>query len=182
VSRTAVGQLARLYAQARDRLAGRLDGLTEREWSWAPVPGAWSVRPRAEAVSPHPDGAGAYVIDYDLAEPRPAPFTTIAWRLTHLAVVTNSYTDYGFGPATHDFAEDVMPTGPAEAVGWWQRTADVFAGHLDALTDDALDAPRTYPFNPHAATAGSAVRIVLDETIHHGAEIGCLRDLLRVLP
>lgn len=181
MSRVAVEQLARLYQRSRERLAARLDGLTDEEFRWAPVPDAWSVRRRGEAVSPDPDGAGAYVMDYDLADPDLAPFTTIGWRLVHLAVVNNSYTDYAFGPGTQRFDEDVIPGDAAAAIAWWDATATAFATHLGALADAGLEQPRTYPFNPHAATVGSAVRIVLDETTHHGAEIGCLRDLLLVM-
>jgi uncharacterized damage-inducible protein DinB len=182
VDRAAAALLARQYARSRERLADRLAGLTDDEFRWAPVPDAWSVRPKGRQVTPHADGAADYVIDYDLAEPLPAPFTTIAWRLVHLAVVTNSYTDYAFGPATHDFAEDVIPGDAAGAVAWWRATAETFAAHLDRATDADLEQPRVYPFNPGADTVGSACRIVVDETTHHGAEIGCLRDLLRVLP
>ncbi len=182
MDRVAAAQLARQYARARDRLAARLDGLTDAEFRWAPVPDAWSVRRRGEEVTPDADGAADYVIDYDLSEPTPAPFTTIAWRLVHLAVVTNSYTDYAFGPATHDFDDDVIPGDVPSAVAWWQATAAAFAAHLDAATDADLDRPCTYPFNPYAHDVGAAARIIVDETTHHGAEIGCLRDLLRVLP
>lgn len=180
--RSAVDQLERLYTGARTQLAARLDGLTDYEFFWAPVPDAWSVRRKGEQVTPNADGAEDWVIDYDLAEPRPAPFTTIAWRLVHVAVVTNSYTDYAFGPATHAFENDVIPGDPAGAIAWWQQTADTFAAYLAKTTDDDLEQLRAYPFNPHAATLGSAVRIIVNETTHHGAEIGCLRDLLRVLP
>ena len=54
-------------------LRPRLDGLTDDEYFWQPVPDCWTV---------HPDGA----IDFAYPPPEPAPFTTIAWRLAHVIV------------------------------------------------------------------------------------------------
>ncbi len=36
----------------------RLAGLTDEEYFWEPVPGCWSIRPRAEATSPMAAGGG----------------------------------------------------------------------------------------------------------------------------
>lgn len=49
----------------------RLEGLTDEQYLCEPVPGAWSVRPRAEAVTPMADGAGEMVIDWAYPEPDP---------------------------------------------------------------------------------------------------------------
>ena len=65
-------------------LRPRLDRLTDEEYRWEPVPGAWSVRPRVVATAPMAVGAGANVIDYEYPEPVPAPVTTIAWRMGHI--------------------------------------------------------------------------------------------------
>jgi hypothetical protein len=35
-----------------NQLRPRLDGLTDREYFWEPVPCCWSIRPRAEATTP----------------------------------------------------------------------------------------------------------------------------------
>src|SRR5690349_5344942 len=51
-----------------------LDGLTDDEYLWEPVPGCWSVRRR---------GAGWFV-ERTHPAPTPPPVTTIAWRLAHL--------------------------------------------------------------------------------------------------
>ncbi len=62
-------------------LRARLDGLTDDEYFWSPVPDAWSVRPRSSSVAPVQVGVGDFTVDYAFPEPVPAPFTTIAWRL-----------------------------------------------------------------------------------------------------
>ena len=36
----------------------RLEGLTDDEYRWEPVPGMWSIRPRAEATTPMAAGGG----------------------------------------------------------------------------------------------------------------------------
>jgi hypothetical protein len=53
-------------------LRPRLDGLTDQEYFWEPVPGMWSVR------------SGR--IDFSYPPPTPEPVTTIAWRIGHLLV------------------------------------------------------------------------------------------------
>jgi hypothetical protein len=65
-----LAQMDEVYARLRERL----EGLTDDECLWEPVPGCWTV---------HRDPSGAWVTDY--ADPDPAPFTTIGWRLVHLA-------------------------------------------------------------------------------------------------
>ena len=54
-------------------LRPRLDGLTDNEYLWEPVPGCWSLRPRAEARSAMAAGAGDTVADFEYPEPVPAP-------------------------------------------------------------------------------------------------------------
>src|SRR5690348_15768413 len=58
-----------------NQLSKRLDGLTDDEYLWSPVPDAWTVRPGRPGS-----------IDFAYPEPVPAPFTTIAWRLGHVIV------------------------------------------------------------------------------------------------
>ena len=57
----------------RHQLRPRLDGLTDDEYFWQPVPDCWTL---------HPDGS----IDFAYRPPQPVPFTTIAWRLAHVIV------------------------------------------------------------------------------------------------
>jgi DinB superfamily len=59
-----------VYTRTRDRL----DGLTDTEYFWEPVPDCWTIRLA---------DSGKYQAD-DSDSPGIAPFTTIAWRLWHL--------------------------------------------------------------------------------------------------
>src|ERR1700712_4897816 len=57
----------------QQQLRPRLEGLTDDEYFWEPVPGCWTL---------HRDGS----IDFEFPAPEPAPVTTIAWRLAHVIV------------------------------------------------------------------------------------------------
>jgi len=54
------------------QLRPRLDGLTDDEYFWQPVPGCWAISLR---------GAGEFTMDYATAPHDREPVTTIAWRL-----------------------------------------------------------------------------------------------------
>jgi hypothetical protein len=69
----------------RAQLRPRLDGLTDEEYSWAPVPGCWGVRRRGDSSAPARLGAGGYLIDLAGRDLDPPAVTTIAWRLARRA-------------------------------------------------------------------------------------------------
>src|SRR5690625_757344 len=78
-----LGQLTWHWEQ---QLRPRLDGLTDHEYLWKPVPDAWSIAPRGESDAPITAGSGTYLVDFAMPEPDPAPVTTVAWRFAHLLV------------------------------------------------------------------------------------------------
>src|SRR3954468_7671590 len=61
----------------RTQLRPRLEGLTDEEYRWEPVPGSWNISRRDD---------GERAIHFAYPEPVPAPVTTIAWRLAHINV------------------------------------------------------------------------------------------------
>ena len=89
------------------RLRRRLDGLTDDEYLWEPVPGCWSV---------HRDPSGAWVTDYAEPDPDPAPFTTIGWRLVHLADCKVMYHEWAFGERRLTFPDLAAPATAAAAL------------------------------------------------------------------
>jgi hypothetical protein len=158
------------FEDVRSRAFARLDGLTDAEYLWEPVPGGLTVRAgadgtwRADALPP--------------VDPEPAPFTTIAWRSWHIG--SDCLRGY------LGFFDDDSPGGdplewPGTAAGSiavlaqdWAR----FVSKVAALGDDRL-------LQPMAPRGGSyrhesyllLVLHALDEVAHHCAEIGVLRDL-----
>lgn len=86
----------------RDLLRPRLEGLTDAELFWDPTSGgrpAWTVHSAAEQRTAHQAGAGELVIDFDLVDEQPQPFTTIAWRLGGLRSVDDARMQQPCGPA-----------------------------------------------------------------------------------
>src|SRR5580765_7087506 len=98
-----VGLLLDQVDSARGILRARLEGLTDEEYLWEPVPDCWSVRPRGQTRSASPAGTGEWVLDsFDYharprQEPSPTPFTTIAWRLGHLYLGFSMRWEWTFG-------------------------------------------------------------------------------------
>jgi hypothetical protein len=162
----------------QEHLRPRLDGMTDDEYLWEPVPG-WNVRPRREARTPMAAGAGDVVVDFELPEPTPAPFTTIAWRMAHISVGV-----FGLRAASH-FDGPPIAYDTVE----WSLTAAGGLALLDATYRSWIEGVRTLGDAGLARPCGPAegpfadyplAALVLHinrEAIHHGAEIALLRDL-----
>ncbi|MGR6963064.1 DinB family protein [Geodermatophilus sp. URMC 61] len=97
----------------RTQLRPRLDGLTDEEYRWEPVRGAWNVRPRGTGAAPIQAGRGDFTIDFAVPQPDPAPVTTIAWRIGHV-VVDAAHAAWTAGVRSLDEQRLRRPCGPAE--------------------------------------------------------------------
>lgn len=147
-------------------LRPRLDGLSDDEYIFEPVPGCWTL---------HRDGR----IDFEDPEPVPAPFTTIAWRLAHVIVgvlAMRNHSHFGGPPADYSswpYAQDATTA--------LQQLDDAYRGWIAGvrgLDEDALWRPVGEAEGPWAAHP--MIELILHinrEVIHHGAEIACIRDL-----
>jgi hypothetical protein len=157
-----------VYQRTRNRLAG----LTDDEYFWEPVPGCWTIRQ---------EDSGEYRADY-AGDSETQPFTTIAWRLWHLIA------NYG-GKRNPEWLGLQREPGGFESDDPAPATALEAMAALDrahALWEDALqqvsEASWWEPIGPLAgeyaeSDRASLVLHQLDEQIHHGAELGVLRDL-----
>jgi hypothetical protein len=157
----------------------RLDGLTDDEYFWEPVPGAWSIRPRAEARTSLAAGGGDLVIDFEHPEPVPAPFTTIAWRLVHAAECKVMYHEYAFGPGRLTWPDIDSAHTAADAIAQLDEGHGLLAADLAGLDDDELERPRATNWGEDWPT-WKIFWTMIHHDIHHGAEIGALRDLHRL--
>lgn len=177
MTRLQVEQLSFQMNRARGRLKERLSGITDDEYLWEPVADCWTVRRRETSRSSKPQGGGAWVYDNSDEEQSLPPFTTIAWRLMHLVDVVGGYHAYlwGDGKLTDDWFE--VPATAAEGVSVWEHHAGQFVEALAAEEDAALERPVRIPWWPEPAPRWRVVANVATEAIHHGAEIGVLRDL-----
>ncbi|MEJ3652471.1 DinB family protein [Actinomycetes bacterium KLBMP 9759] len=151
------------------QVRGRLEGLTDEEYFWSPVPDAWNVRPRA---------GGGFTIDFAYPEPAPTPFTTIAWRLGHVIVgvlAMRNATHFGAPAASYDTWE--YAGGAAAALDQLDAQVDVWLAGVRGLGEGGLRVPlgdkEPYPELPMA----DLVQHIHRELIHHTSEVCLLRDL-----
>jgi hypothetical protein len=177
-SRSLIGQLE-FYWEAH--LRPRLDGLTDEEYFWEPVDGCWSLRPT---------GGGKWRLDQAEVSSRTGPFTTIAWRMTHISVecLESRYRAFFGGnegptmwaPGERILGGGELPGSAATGIEYlthaYTRWRDAIAG----LSEDQLLAPLGEKGADFADQPMAELVLHLNrETIHHGAEICLLRDLYR---
>ncbi len=181
-------RLTPLLAQfdfALDRLASRLDGLMDDEYFWEPVPGCWSVRPRDRSRAGTPMGGGDWVIEFDRPEPDPPPFTTIAWRICHLALWMTIRADYTVGTRAMTWDDYVIPGRAATAIAALVTAGAAWRAALTSAADADLDqigrSQNPWGLDPRLPFL-DIVWWVNQECLHHGGEIALLRDLYRAQP
>ncbi|MCD2193061.1 DinB family protein [Actinomycetospora endophytica] len=161
-------------------LRPRLDGLTDDEYRWEPVPGAWNVRPRSEARTA-PVGGGDMVIDFAFPPPEPPPVTTIAWRLAHVIVgVFAMRTASHFGGQPADWDSHPYAATADEALAQLDDAYARWTEGVRGLGEDGLALPCGPAEGPYAAEPLAVLVLHIHrEVIHHGAEVALLRDLYR---
>lgn len=160
-------------AQARPRL----DGLTDDEYYFEPVPDSWSVRPAGSPAPAQQFGTGPMRIEFEFVPPEPAPVTTIAWRLGHLivGVFGERNARYFDGPPI-TYRSYAYPATAAAALaeldaGYARWMAGIGALGVEELATNCREPG--FESDPMAAL----VLHIHREVIHHLAEIALLRDL-----
>src|SRR4051794_40180152 len=121
------------------QLRPRLEGVTDEEYRWEPVAGAWNVRPRGTGTAKVAAGSGDFVIDFEFPQPEPAPVTTIAWRMAHLVVGVFGMrvaSHFG-GPAMDYYSHDY----PGDAKTALQQLDDNYRAWLDGVRKADLSEP-----------------------------------------
>jgi hypothetical protein len=169
-ARSVSGLLLGSFAEVWERQRARLDGLTQEEYLWEPVDGCWTVR--------QIDGAWR-VDERPREDPVPAPVTTIAWRLWHIASdCLCGYLRGGLGEWPLDVTGWEWYGDVDSAIAALDRSWDAFHGGLGRLGDDGMWSPLGDEWGPYGPEPWAALVVhALDEVAHHGAEIGLLRDL-----
>lgn len=185
---------------ARDRLHDRLAGptadsgdgtpvevppLTDHEYLWAPVAKCWTVRRQSDGPGPGATflvGTGEWGRDGAWPRPWPPPFTTLAWRMSHLSEMLWMRADHTVG--THSTTQDTYRiSGTAqEAMAALDAGLAAWREALVSATDEDLDlvGRSTYPNGSDPEDRFlETVWWVNQEVLHHGAEVALLRDLYR---
>lgn len=161
------------------QLRPRLDGLTDDEYFWQPVPGCWTLTRRGESTVPMPLGAGEFTMDYAPPPHEREPVTTIAWRVAHLVAVLGppGASHFDRPRASHQVVDYAGTADGAlrqldEGYAAWVRD-------VRKLGTEGLRRPQG-SFSPPEYADAPMAKIVMHihrEVIHHGAEICLLRDL-----
>jgi DinB superfamily len=145
------------------RTRQRVEGLSDDEYFWQPAEG----------------GGGA-------ASPGVEPVSTIAWRLGHLIVCygenrNRQWLGLDFDPTADRFSvARPAPANAREALLTLDAAYAEWTTVLDLVPESALPdelGPIAGPF-ARSNKAGFILHM-LDEFIHHGAEVALLRDLWR---
>jgi hypothetical protein len=162
----------------REQLRPRFEGLTDEEYFWEPVPGAWNVRPRGTSTAPIAAGAGDFIIEFERPAPTPAPVTTISWRLGHIIVGLFGLRNAShFGGPECSYLTHVYAGTAAGALAQLDEGYAAWHKGVLGLDDDALALPcgpaEAFP----EASMAALVLHINREVMHHGAEIALLRDL-----
>ncbi len=166
----AVDLLSRQMSESFRTMRARLDGLTDEEYFWEPVPGCWRVYRRHDGRWDH---------DYEEPDPVPPPFTTIGWRLAHIATCKVMYHEHAFGPRALTWLTIETPGSVDDAIDMLDAGHALLTEDLAGLGDPDLE--RLAPTNwGEEWPTWQIFWTMIHHDAHHGAEIGALRDLYRV--
>ena len=153
---------------AYSRVRTRLDGLTDDEFFWQPVPDCWTI---------YKEPGGRWTYHYAEPDPQPAPVTTVGWQLVHLATCKLMYHEWAFGPARLTWPELDIPHTASEAMALLDRGQGLLRDDLDALSEESqLDQPRRTNWG-ELWPAWRIFWTMIDHDALHGGAIGQLRDL-----
>ena len=158
----------------------RLNGLGDEEYLWEPVPDAWSVRR---------NDAGNWTMDRGSPQPTPNPVTTIAWRMMHIAatgLANRANAFFGDDPTPDLDMNDPkrspasMPSTAADAVAYLEQAYGAWLSGISSLDEDGMRRPLGPKGGMYAQdTMADLIVHINREVMHHGGEIGVLRDLYR---
>jgi hypothetical protein len=171
--------LDQLHGHWTHQLRPRLDGLTDEEYFWEPVPACWNIRPRSQLTPAIAMGSGAFTLDIVRPGPSPAPVTTISWRLAHLIVSVLGMRLAGhFGGPVVSYEEFAYAGTAVEALGQLDETYAAWIAGVRGLDAAGLARPCGPAEGQYAEhPVATLVLHINREIIHHGAEIALLRDL-----
>lgn len=150
----------------------RMHGLTDDEYFWEPVANCWNVVR---------NDAGAWSVAWSYPEPDPPPFTTIGWRLVHIAIpIFGTRASNHFGDGSYSLETAGIPGSAAEAMTLLTEQHDLWRAGVAALGEEGLARPCGPAEGPYKDAAFAMLVLHINrEFFHHAAEIALLRDLYR---
>ncbi len=162
--------LIEVFDFAWSRLGSRLQGLGDEEYLWEPAAGTLSIR---ESES------GGWALEEADESVSPPPLTTIAWRVCHLGggALGGFANWFNSGGAPYTVDKDI-PADADAAISFLTRNYEYWRQGMVSFPEERLWLAIGPEFGPYSdASAVDLMLHVLDEFIHHAAEIALLRDL-----
>jgi hypothetical protein len=182
--------LLRMAGGERDSGNGTLipdTPVTDAEYLWEPAAETWSVRLRASGPTAKRAtmlvGTGEWGRESsESPAPVPPPFTSIAWRLSHLSEMLTLRADYTHGSRALTRDDYVVRGDAAGGITDFEDAAGLWRSALLSVDEAALETVGycTYPYGSDGEDRFvDIVWWVNQEVLHHGAEVALLRDLYR---
>jgi hypothetical protein len=155
------------------RLSDRLSNLTDDEYFWMPAEYCWTMRVGENGLlTLDGEGGGG-------PAPNPTPVTTIAWRVGHIgSLVLSDFSCKRFNDDNaHRMARE-LPADAASVSPYLDVAFQEWMEGLRSLNRTAWEASLGSNWGPYSDSNTYDLALhILDELIHHGAEIALLRDL-----
>jgi DinB superfamily len=172
--------LAAQLDTSREIFDQRLKGLTDDEYMWEPVPGAWSLRRPGEVRTGSTFGRGAVLMEYERPEPDPPPLRTIAWLVAHMVEMLRMRHDYTLGSHSLTMEDLEWPATADAAIAALDQATTRWRSVFDLVPAAELDQVGRSDY-PHGLDPELPLIDILwwmnREYIHHTAEIAFIRDL-----
>ncbi|GGW99066.1 hypothetical protein GCM10010297_21210 [Streptomyces malachitofuscus] len=155
-----LGLLLDQFDQAREMAEVRLTGLGDDEYRWEPVPGCWSIRRRAEAVTPRAFGPGEWVLDKGAPDIPASEYAEVARQAADGMSIAKIAEDWSVGV---ERVEEVLAhigtpepdTSPVTTIAWrLGHLHSCFAGQWEWTFGERRKEPNLLvDFTPSAALA-----------------------------
>ncbi|MDQ3525857.1 MAG: DinB family protein [Chloroflexota bacterium] len=146
----------------------RMESLTDAEYFREPVENCWNV---------FRNDVGSWAVTWT----EPEPFTTIGWRLVHIAIpIFGQRARNHFGDGTVSLETTPIPGSADDAMALVTEQYGIWREGVAALGEEGLErpcGPAEGPYKDHPFA--TLVLHINREFLHHAAEVAVLRDLYR---
>jgi uncharacterized damage-inducible protein DinB len=161
LSRAQVEVILADHDQASRRLFQSIEGLTEAEYRWEPVPGALTLK----NLWPQPESG----------------ISTIEWKLPHVAAWKMRYASFLFGDGSHTFHEILACGRMEETVAYLTRAVETMRAGIEGLSDHMLKEVRPTGWSGTRARAPllPSLNWMIQHDVYHAGQIRTLRGLYR---
>jgi DinB superfamily len=130
---------------------------------------------------------GNWTMDWAWPEPEPTPIPTIAWRMMHIAatgMANRTQAFFGEDPTPDRGMNDPkrypasLPSTAADGIAYLENAYKAWMDGIGSLSMAEMERPLGPKGGQFAEDSMASLIVHINrETMHHGAEIGLLRDM-----